>query len=102
MIIPNPLSQLIFGIAGNLATDLLKAGYGWLSSKLIGTEEQAKQKDSPLAPHLSLDALNMALENHSAPQIHHSDQGVQYAAQAYANRLNCHQVQISMAAVGKA
>ena len=50
---------------------------------------------------LTLDALEMALES-SQPQIHHSDQGVQYACSAYVNRLQGLGVQISMAAVGKA
>jgi transposase InsO family protein len=51
---------------------------------------------------LTLDALNMALEHQASPQIHHSDQGLQYAAHAYVNLLQFHGVQISMAAVGKA
>ena len=38
----------------------------------------------------------------STPQIHHSDQGVQYAAYAYTDLLKAHGIQISMAAVGKA
>jgi putative transposase len=51
---------------------------------------------------LTLDALHMALEQSGPPQIHHSDQGWQYAAHAYVNLLQTHAVQISMAAVGKA
>lgn len=51
---------------------------------------------------LTLDALRMALDNHTPPHIHHSDQGLQYAAHAYVKLLHAHQVQISMAAVGKA
>ena len=51
---------------------------------------------------LTLDALRMALAQHGPPQIHHSDQGLQYAAHTYVNLLQAHQVQISMAAVGKA
>jgi transposase InsO family protein len=51
---------------------------------------------------LTLDALRMALEQHGPPQIHHSDQGLQYAAHVYVNLLQAHKVQISMAAVGKA
>lgn len=50
---------------------------------------------------LTLDALRMALQDR-LPQIHHSDQGVQYACTAYVNVLKEHAVQISMAAVGKA
>ena len=36
------------------------------------------------------------------PFIHHSDHGVQYAAYAYVELLQVHEVQISMAVVGKA
>ena len=43
----------------------------------------------------------MALQNHK-PQIHHSDQGVQYACSAYVELLQLLGVRISMAAVGKA
>jgi putative transposase len=50
---------------------------------------------------LTLDALRAALRGRP-PQIHHSDQGLQYAAHAYVNLLRAHQVQISMAAIGKA
>lgn len=50
---------------------------------------------------LTLLALQMALQAH-APQIHHSDQGLQYASDAYVNLLKSYQIQISMAAVGKA
>jgi len=50
---------------------------------------------------LTLMALRAALETHS-PEIHHSDQGVQYAAYAYTDLLKIHGIQISMAAVGKA
>lgn len=50
---------------------------------------------------LTLDALKMALEDY-LPEIHHSDQGVQYAANDYTDLLNKNSVQISMAAIGKA
>jgi transposase InsO family protein len=50
---------------------------------------------------LTLDALQMALQVHT-PQIHHSDQGVQYASYAYIDVLKSQDVQISMATVGKA
>lgn len=61
---------------------------GWHMSKVIDQE-------------LSLAALRMALNDH-VPQIHHSDQGVQYAAHEYIDLLKENQIQISMAAVGKA
>ena len=61
---------------------------GWHLSKLLDQE-------------LTLAALHMALADH-VPEIHHSDQGVQYAAHAYVDLLKAHQIQISMASVGKA
>jgi putative transposase len=54
-----------------------------------------------LDQELTLRALRGALEI-SVPEIHHSDQGVQYAAYAYTDLLKDHGVQISMAAIGKA
>jgi putative transposase len=48
---------------------------------------------------LTLTALERALAV-SQPEIHHSDQGVQYAATAYVARLQAAGVQLSMAAVG--
>ena len=54
-----------------------------------------------LDQELTLTALRPALETH-IPEIHHSDQGVQYAAYAYTDLLKIHSIQISMAAVGKA
>ena len=51
---------------------------------------------------LTLTALQRALIKHPAPEIHHSDQGVQYAATAYTRTLQDVNVQISMADVGKA
>jgi putative transposase len=61
---------------------------GWCLSRTL---------DQPL----TLLALQSALQVRT-PQIHHSDQGVQYASDVYVNLLKSHQVQISMAAVGKA
>lgn len=54
-----------------------------------------------LDQELSLAALQMALADR-VPEIHHSDQGIQYAAYAYIDLLKAHAIQISMAAVGKA
>jgi putative transposase len=61
---------------------------GWCLSRLLDQE-------------LTLTALRAAL-GFRRPEIHHSDQGVQYAAYAYVNLLKDHGSQISMAAVGKA
>jgi putative transposase len=49
---------------------------------------------------LTLSALRSALKTHQ-PEIHHSDQGVQYAATAYTAELQAHDIQISMAEVGE-
>ena len=38
---------------------------------------------------------------HGRPEIHHSDQGVQYAATAYVEMLKSREVKISMANVGE-
>jgi putative transposase len=54
-----------------------------------------------LNQELSLAALRMALSDRVA-EIHHSDQGIHYAVQAYSKLLKEHGIQISMAAVGKA
>ncbi len=50
---------------------------------------------------LTLTALKVALQK-GCPRIHHSDQGVQYAATDYVQLLLEHHVQISMATIGKA
>jgi len=51
---------------------------------------------------LTLLALQRALAHHQTPEIHHSDQGVQYASTAYTHILQNANVQISMAEVGEA
>lgn len=56
---------------------------------------------SSLDQELSLAALKMALRDRVA-ETHHSDQGVHYASYAYTRLLKSRQIQISMAAVGKA
>jgi putative transposase len=50
---------------------------------------------------LTLRALQPALSTHQ-PEIHHSDQGVQYAATAYVDCLHEQHIAISMAEVGEA
>jgi putative transposase len=61
---------------------------GWCLSRVLDQE-------------LTLTALRRALQT-GQPNIHHSDQGVQYAAYDYIDLLKAHGTQISMAAVGKA
>ncbi len=53
-----------------------------------------------LEQELTLAALERALER-GRPEIHHSDQGVQYAATAYVEALTAVGASISMAAVGE-
>ena len=61
---------------------------GWCLSRTLDQE-------------LTLTALKASLIKNK-PAIHHSDQGVQYAAHAYIDLLKLHDIRISMAAVGKA
>lgn len=65
-----------------------RAVRGWYLSRTLDQE-------------LSLTALRHALLS-GIPEIHHSDQGVQYAAYAYTDLLKTNDVAISMAAIGKA
>ena len=53
-----------------------------------------------LEQELTLTALSRAFER-GCPEIHHSDQGVQYAATAYVDMLKAREVKISMASVGE-
>ena len=53
-----------------------------------------------LEQELTLTALERAFER-GCPEIHHSDQGVQYAATAYVEMLTGREVRISMASVGE-
>jgi transposase InsO family protein len=61
---------------------------GWALSRSLGVE-------------LTLAALHRAFHV-ACPEIHHSDQGVQYAATDYIAALSNRNVEISMAAVGQA
>ena len=54
-----------------------------------------------LGQELALLPLQHALRHHPSPEIHHSDQGSQYAAKAYVQQLQDKGTQISMAATGK-
>ncbi len=50
---------------------------------------------------LTLAALRQALEDHAAPELHHSDQGSQYAANDYVKLLHDAGTLISMSAAGE-
>jgi putative transposase len=56
--------------------------------------------DRTLDSGLALTALRRALR-HGTPKFHHSDQGVQYACDAYVDLLTDRKVRISMAKVGE-
>jgi putative transposase len=81
----------------------LPQGFGYLAAVLDVFTRQVRgwHLGRSLAQDLTLTALRRALTQ-GTPQIHHSDQGVQYAAQAYVQTLEQAQVQISMAHVGRA
>ena len=57
--------------------------------------------DRTLEQSLTQEALLKALATQRCPQIHHSDQGVQYAATAYTELLQAQGIRISMAEVGE-
>jgi len=72
-----------------IVLDLFTRGLrGWNLSRRLNTD-------------LALTALNKALIK-ARPGIHHSDQGVQYAALGYVGTLHSLKVQISMATAGRA
>lgn len=58
--------------------------------------------DRTLEAELALAALQMALERRTVRPglVHHSDRGVQYASEMYANLLKQHEIRISMGRVG--
>lgn len=56
--------------------------------------------DSSLRSDLAMSALRQALQHH-CPELHHSDQGVQYAATGYVQLLHDAGVQVSMSAPGR-
>ena len=57
--------------------------------------------DRKMEKQLTITALDKGL-NQYIPEIHHSDQGVQYAANVYVQMLEENEIAISMADVGKA
>jgi transposase InsO family protein len=79
----------------------LGAGFIYLAVLLDVFTRQVRgwQLGRSLDQRLTLTALDRALRR-GAPEIHHSDQGVQYAATAYVQRLREARVIISMAEVG--
>jgi transposase InsO family protein len=80
----------------------LKAGFVFLAiimdvyTRAVRGWNLSRSLDSTL----TLEALHQALQDR-VPEIHHSDQGVQYASEAYVSQLQQRNVQISMAAIGE-
>jgi putative transposase len=87
--------------AGDITYIRLRAGFVYLSVLMDIFTRQIRgwELGRSLEQSLTLTALERALTDHQ-PSVHHSDQGVQYAATAYVDRLQAHSIQISMAAVG--
>ena len=61
---------------------------------------RAWQLSQHLSQSLTLTPLKAALY-HSVPEIHHSDQGVQYLSKAYIATLEAHRIEISVAVRGR-
>ena len=80
----------------------LTAGLRW---SCAGVKDCLHRTDTELGRSLdqglTLVALRRAIRRGRRPEVHHSDQGVQYAATAYTELLAGRGVAISMAAVGK-
>jgi transposase InsO family protein len=53
-----------------------------------------------LDSRLTVKALRLALHTRPAPEMHHSDRGVQYASREYIALLNAHNIKISMSRAG--
>ena len=86
---------------GDITYIRLRAGFVYLAVLMDVFTRQVRgwELSRSLEQTLTLTALDRALAGHQ-PQVHHSDQGLQYAAIAYVARLHARNVQLSMAAVG--
>jgi putative transposase len=86
---------------GDITYLRLRSGFVYLAVLMDVFTRQIRgwELSRSLEQTLTLTALERALVGHT-PIIHHSDQGLQYAATAYVQRLQTRQVQLSMAAVG--
>jgi len=86
---------------GDITYIRLRTGFVYLAVLMDVFTRQLRgwELSRSLEQALTLTALERALAGH-VPAIHHSDQGVQYAATAYVTRLLAVGTQLSMAAVG--
>ena len=62
-------------------------------------DKRKPKTQSHLTQSLTLEPLEQALDDR-VPEIHHSDQGVQYLSRAYLSRLKAHGIEISVARRG--
>jgi transposase InsO family protein len=86
---------------GDITYIRLRTGFVYLAVLMDVFTRQLRgwELSRSLEQTLTLAALDRALTDHQ-PEVHHSDQGLQYAATAYVARLQARHVQLSMAAVG--
>lgn len=86
---------------GDITYIRLRQGFVYLAVLMDVFTRQIRgwELSRSLEQSLTLTALDRALAHHQ-PRIHHSDQGGQYAAPAYIERLRRRGIQVSMAAVG--
>jgi transposase InsO family protein len=103
---PNLVAELLidrpdYVWVGDITYIRLRQGFVYLAVLMDVFTRQIRgwELSRSLEQELTLTALDRALVNHQ-PEVHHSDQGVQYAATAYVERLQARGVQVSMAAVG--
>lgn len=103
---PNLVSALVIDRpdqvwVGDITYIRLRQGFVYLAVLMDVFTRQLRgwELGRTLEQTLALTALDQALLDHQ-PEVHHSDQGVQYAATAYVERLQGLGIQVSMAAVG--
>lgn len=82
----------------------IPVGDTWCYAAIVLDQCTRKVVGWSLATHmrtsLCLEALEMALSDHTAPKFHHSDRGSQYCSGEYQKALKKHPIKPSMADVG--
>jgi len=87
---------------GDITYIKLKKGYAYLCVLMDVFTKGIRgwQISASLDKEFTISALKEALSRYPAPEIHHSDQGVQYASQRYIQILQERGIRISMASRG--
>jgi len=87
---------------GDITYIKLKKGYAYLCVLMDVFTKGIRgwQISASLDEEFTISALKEALSRYPAPEIHHSDQGVQYASQRYIQILQERGIRISMASRG--